>query len=420
VSRSAPVPHNTGYMAEARVLRWFRFNAVGLGGVFVQLGCLTLLVRGFGMHYLPATLLAVEAAVVHNFVWHQRWTWKDRPVSGWRPVAARFARFQALNGAISLAVNSGAMIALAGMAGLDPLLAGGAAILASSVVNFLASETLVFERRGVAPGCDAGPVHIGSAVVAACIALAPTPALAQPDHAVLSAWAQYQTAVDDKYDRSASGHPFFALDALDAAGSWRTAVRQGGISMREIDAPVVNGARIHHWAGAMFVPATTVAALVERLQRGAGDEARLYEDVIDSRLLARDGDRVRVFMKLRRTTILTATFNTEHDVQYRRLGPARASSRSVSTKIAELADAGTPRERERAAGDDRGFLWRLNAYWRFEQAGDGVIVECESVSLSRSVPTLLRPVAGPIVTRVARESLEKTLSEMRAVIAAPR
>jgi hypothetical protein len=89
-------------------------------------------------------------------------------------------------------------------------------------------------------------------------------------------------------------------------------------------------------------------------------------------------------------------------------------------RIVELADAGTPRERERAASEDRGFLWRLNAYWRFEQHGDGVIVECESVSLSRTVPTLLRPVAGPIVTRIARESLERSLRALReSLIANP-
>ncbi|CAN5668442.1 hypothetical protein BH23ACI1_BH23ACI1_16670 [soil metagenome] len=59
---------------------------------------------------------------------------------------------------------------------------------------------------------------------------------------------------------------------------------------------------------------------------------------------------------------------------------------------------------------------RLTAYWRFEQAGHGVMVECESVSLSRSVPALLRPVAGPLISRVARESLERTLREVRAVV----
>src|SRR4029450_7765889 len=98
-----------------------------------------------------------------------------------------------------------------------------------------------------------------------------------------------------------------------------------------------------------------------------------------------DGDRLSVFMKLRRTSIITVTYNTEHQVEYARLTPTRATARSVATRIAELENAGTAQEREKAAGDDNGFLWRLNAYWRYEEVAGGVIVECESVSLSRPV-----------------------------------
>jgi putative flippase GtrA len=383
--------------------RWLRFNAVGLAGVGVQLGCLALLVHGVGMHYFPATLLAVEAAVVHNFLWHQRWTWKDRPLPDGRGLAGRFWRFQALNGAISLAVNSGAMLALAGAAGLDPIAAGLIAIVAASFVNFAASHAVVFSRAA------------GAAAVLLAV-LSPSPALADgPNGGVLEAWRRHQAAVDARYwSATRERTPFFVQDAERGGGEWREAVVAGGISMREIEAPGVDGARIHHWAGAVFIPGATVAQVVDRLQANAGREAALYEDVIDSRLLSRNGERLRVFMRLRRSTIITATFDTEHEVAYRRLGPSRASSRSIAVRIVELADAGTPRERERGAAEDRGFLWRLNAYWRFEQHADGVIVECESVSLSRAVPALVRPVAGPIVTRVARESLARTLVALRA------
>jgi putative flippase GtrA len=388
--------------------RWLRLNAVGLAGMGVQLGCLGLLVHGAGMHYLPASLLAVEAAVVHNFAWHQRWTWKDRPLPDGRGLAARFWRFQALNGAISLLVNSGAMIALAGAAGLDPVVAGLIAIVAASFANFAASHALVFGRA-------AGSVAVALTVLASSSALANG-----PDGPTVDAWRRHQAAVDARYwSAPADRAPFFVQDVVPGSSDWRRTVVTGGISMRQLDVPDVDGARIHHWAGAVYIPKATVAQVVERLKANAGREAALYEDVVDSRLLARDGDRLRVFMRLRRTTVLTATFDTEHEVEYRRIGPARASSRSVAVRIAELAEAGTPRERERGASEDRGFLWRLNAYWRFEQDGDGVIVECESVSLSRSVPALLRPVAGPIITRVARESLERTLRELRAAQSRP-
>jgi hypothetical protein len=91
-------------------------------------------------------------------------------------------------------------------------------------------------------------------------------------------------------------------------------------------------------------------------------------------------------------------------------------ARSSAIRVATLRDAGTAKEREKAASDDSGFLWKLNAYWRYEEVDGGVLVECESVSLSRSVPLLVRPVANPIVDRIARESLARTLESLRGVI----
>jgi hypothetical protein len=106
-------------------------------------------------------------------------------------------------------------------------------------------------------------------------------------------------------------------------------------------------------------------------------------------------------------------YNTEHDVRFERVSPLRATSRSVATRIAEVRDSARPDDAEYAPGDDHGFLWRLNAYWRYEQVPGGVIAECESISLSRSVPLLLRPSLGPVVKGVARESLERTLNALR-------
>jgi hypothetical protein len=193
-------------------------------------------------------------------------------------------------------------------------------------------------------------------------------------------------------------------------------VRAGGISVVQLDAPSVEDGRIHHWAGAVFVPGVGLDALLHRLKQQAGHESDFYDDVAESRLLGKDGDRLRIFMKLKRTTLITVTYNTEHAVEYRSLGAARSSARSVATRIAELTDAGTAREREKPPGQDNGFLWRLGAYWRYETVAGGVLVECESLSLSRPVPMLLRPVASPIVDRIARESLERTLRSLRKVV----
>jgi hypothetical protein len=177
--------------------------------------------------------------------------------------------------------------------------------------------------------------------------------------------------------------------------------------------PSVPDGRIHHWAGAVFVPGVTLDHVLKYLNERAGRESDAFDDVLSSRLISRDGDRLRVYMKLRRESVITVTYNTEHDVQYRRISDTRASSRSVATRIAELEGAGTPQEREKPAGNDHGFLWRLNAYWRYEQVKGGVLIECESVSLSRGVPVLLRPFVTGTVERIARESLQKTLVSLR-------
>ena len=125
------------------------------------------------------------------------------------------------------------------------------------------------------------------------------------------------------------------------------------------------------------------------------------EDVLESRVLDRSGSTLRVYIKLVRSAVVTVTYDTEHTMTFRRESDTLTTSRSVATRIAEVG------------GGDRGFLWRLNSYWTYRQVAEGVIVELDSVSLSRSVPAALRPVAGPIINRIARESLVRTLDALR-------
>ncbi|HTE18594.1 MAG TPA: GtrA family protein [Armatimonadota bacterium] len=411
-------------MQDALVLsRWVTFNVVGFAGMLVQLAVLTLLVHVAGLHYLAATVLAVEAALLHNFLCHQRWTWRDRPAPSRRASIVRLARFQLLNGSVSFGGNLVLMSWLSGQAGLDPVIANIAAIAVCSAVNFVTAQRLVFDE-----GSPARSLSISLPLL--LLLLLPAPLHAGADDGAtlraetLAAWHAYERAVDERYARQ-TAERFFAADAFAAGSGWRQAALGGGTPMLAIRSsapgapePSVPDGRIHHWAGAVFIPGVTLDSVMRYLVSYAGQEAGKYEDVVASKLLARDGDRLRVFLKLRRTKVITATYNTEHSVEYRRISSSRASGRSVSTKIAELADAGTPREREKPPGDDSGYLWRLNAYWRYEQVGTGVLIECESVSLSRSVPALLRPFISGIVEGVARESLEKTLGSLRVALSA--
>lgn len=387
--------------------RWLVFNGVGALGVAVQLSFLTLLVRADGLPVPLATLIAVEAAVLHNFVWHQRWTWRDVPAAAPRDVWQRLVRFHALNGTVSL-VGNVLLTTMLAQLGVHPVLANVVAILTCSTVNFFASNRLVF-RAGAATLALAMSTGMTTTVAASDDTLTSADG---PKPATIAAWDKYVASVDARYHNVAAG-TFFALD-MKGVKNWRQRAVGSAVPMVEVDPPSIPDGKLHHWAGAIYIPKTNVDAVVKRMQDYAGRESEFYQEVKASKLLARDGDKLRVFMRLNRGAYgMDATFNSEHAVEYRRLGTTRASSRSVATKMAELADAGTPKEREKPAGTDTGFLWRLNAYWRFEQMGDGVLIECESVSLSRSVPLLARWLVTGIVEGIAEESLEGTLRSLR-------
>jgi len=127
-----------------RIARWFKFNLVGGIGFGVQLGMLALLVSGLHVNYLWATALAVETAVLHNFVWHERYTWKGQGSVSVRAVAVRLLRFHVSNGLVSLAGNVALMRLLVGALHLPYLAANILTIGACGLLNFALSEWFVF------------------------------------------------------------------------------------------------------------------------------------------------------------------------------------------------------------------------------------------------------------------------------------
>jgi putative flippase GtrA len=121
------------------VKRWLKFNAVGFGGIIVQLAVLALLTGVLRVNYALATTLAVEAAIVQNYFWHQRYTWADRSNT-----RARFLKFNLTTGAFSLAGNLGMMTLLAGKLHLHYLLSNVVSIAVCSIANFLVADRFAF------------------------------------------------------------------------------------------------------------------------------------------------------------------------------------------------------------------------------------------------------------------------------------
>lgn len=133
-------------------IRWLKFYAVGGIGIGVQLLTLFFLQSVLQMNYLVATVLAVETAVAHNFLWHERFTWADRVRPTWRQSAPRLVRFNLTTGVVSLLGNVLLMELLVGATHINYLVANGIAIAACSLANFVVSDHVVFPaKRGGIP-----------------------------------------------------------------------------------------------------------------------------------------------------------------------------------------------------------------------------------------------------------------------------
>lgn len=123
------------------MIRWLKFSAVGILGIGVQLVVLAILLK-LKVHYLLATALAVEAALLHNYVLHKYWTWAGREK---RP--GRLLRFHLANGLISLLSNLVWMRVLAGSLHLPAIAANIVAIAATAVLNFVLADRWVFSKK---------------------------------------------------------------------------------------------------------------------------------------------------------------------------------------------------------------------------------------------------------------------------------
>jgi hypothetical protein len=199
-------------------------------------------------------------------------------------------------------------------------------------------------------------------------------------------------------------------EAEEELGAGKVVVKNAGNADGGI--PVVGGL-IHDWRGAVFVPGIKIAEALEMLEDYDRDAEVYGPDVVRSKLLKREGDDFQVYLRLRRKYVVTAVFDTEYDIQYATLDATRAYANSRSTRIREVENADETDEQDAPVGEDRGFLWRLNSYWRFKEKNGGVYIECEAISLTRGVPEELGWLVKPFTRTIPRESLRFTLEATR-------
>jgi hypothetical protein len=201
------------------------------------------------------------------------------------------------------------------------------------------------------------------------------------------------------------------------AGLKRGEVQVQKLETLENEKPIeCPGGMIHHWTGVVFIPEAKLEDALTVLEDYDRHAVYYAPDVERSKIESREGEHFRVFLRFRRHKVITVVLDTEHEVQYFHDAPGKAHSRSSAVRIAEVENAGKSDEREKAAGEDGGFMWRMETWWRMEQRDGGVYVQSEVASLTRDIPTGLGWMIKPFITGIPRESLTFTLQATRKAV----
>jgi len=246
---------------------------------------------------------------------------------------------------------------------------------------------------------------------------------AQLQKHTLESWNRYVALHDAELARDrAADTPFLWLDRQPPDDRRRMRERlQAGevvVERRELrdaagDIIDVDDGRIHHWIGVVLIPGATIDEVLRFVQDYDRYPDRFAPMIQRADVLARDGARWTVAMRNRTRKVITVVIDADYVVDFRRLAPTRLETVNVATNVFHVHDAGTPDERRQPGDEADGYLWRFRMICRFEQRAEGTYEECESASLTRGVPWLLRPIVSPFVDSVPRETIAFTLGVIR-------
>lgn len=180
----------------------------------------------------------------------------------------------------------------------------------------------------------------------------------------------------------------------------------------------VSDGLVHHWFATTFIAGATLEDTL-KVSYAYADYHAFYQPIIASRLLEQNGNTYRALLRLRESAGgMTAVLDVTTRVEYFHPDPRTAYSISTSEEIREVKDAGTPREQHLPAGRDSGYLWRAVTLSRLVARDEGVMIEMETLGLSRSFPPLLGWIIEPIARRIGRKSAELSVQEFRTAVRA--
>lgn len=248
---------------------------------------------------------------------------------------------------------------------------------------------------------------------------------AELEQKTVDAFDRYVRLTETQIDSGlVGGKPFLWIEGLpeDRRAAADAQLRAGAVVIETIETLddgkriACPGGMIHHWIGTVFIPRATLAETLELVKDYDHHQDYYAPDVMRSKILRHNGDDYVVYLRFYKHKVITSVVDTDHEVRYATVDATHAWSRSHTTRIQQVEDAGKANEHLLPEGRDDGFLWRMNTYWRFEEKDGGTYVECQTISLTRDIPTGLGWLVSGYVTSVPRESLTFTLATTRSAV----
>ena len=264
-----------------------------------------------------------------------------------------------------------------------------------------------------------------SLLVCASLLAAPLPA-AELHQKSIDTFDRYVRLTEARIDAEIQkSDPYLWVDSLAEPARSQTyqRLRRGEVvieKMRTFDngQPIQDeDSIIHDWLGTVFIPGVTLQQTIDLAQHYELHADIYKPDVMKTKILARDGNNFTVFFRFyKHKAVATTVHNTVHEIRYMPIDDHRLRTRTWTTRIAQVEDSDKPDGPEKPIGNDSGYLWRLNTYWRYLERDGGVYIQMESISLSRDIPTGLGWLLRPFVEGVPRESVTFTLGTTRKAL----
>jgi len=240
----------------------------------------------------------------------------------------------------------------------------------------------------------------------------------QPD--TLKSWDEYvRNATAQMQQRVQSGKPFLCMDDNhDRAAK----VRTGEIVVwpaRDSSPKRVPSGLIHDWMGAAFIPDGNIEDVLSVVRDYARYKEVYKPAILDAKLIKQNGGDDQYSMLLRSGSFFSKTaLNGEFKSSYIKIDEKRGLSVSCTSRVQEIDNFGQPGERKLPPDQGHGYVWRMCSLSQLEERDGGVYVTEQMIALSRDIPAAVRWMAGPVIRRVAKETLSASIGRTRIAVGA--